>query len=464
MTIEERIRGRNIGVIGMARSGLSAALLAARFGGRPFVSDSGRAEQLTEAAAKLTAADIPFETGGHTDRLLECDYLILSPGVPQKLDMIGKALERGIPCFSELEFASWVCKARIIAVTGSNGKTTTTTLIGAIFKNAGFPTEVCGNIGRPFSDIADSLADKGVAVVEVSSYQLETIADFRPKVALILNLQPDHLERHGSFEAYKKAKYRIAENQRETDFLITNQGDPETVAKAIETAATRLTFSISPRNGATTFIEDGWLYVKLNNESLRIIKVDDIRIKGRHNLQNAAAAVLTASLFDISTTQIAATLKNFAGVEHRQEPVGAVAGVFFVNDSKATNVDATIVALQSIASPIYLICGGRDKGFPYTPWIKEGKGKVKGLVAIGEAKEKIFAELGRHFPTQFADSLEAAVLKAFEQAEPGDTVLLSPGCASFDMFDNFEARGRAFKDAVAGLRNGKKKNETVSNS
>lgn len=464
MTIEERIRGRNIGIIGMARSGLSAALLAARFGGRPFVSDSGKADKLTDPIAKLTAADIPFETGGHSERLLECDYLILSPGVPLTIDPIRTARDRGIPIFSEVEFASWVCKARIVAVTGSNGKTTTTTLIGAIFKNAGFATEVCGNIGRPFSDIADSLADNGVAVLEVSSYQLETIADFRPKVGIILNLQPDHLERHGSFEAYKRAKYRIAENQRTSDFLITNIGDPETDPTAIETAATRLTFSIAPRNGADTFIEEGSLFVKVSGEVFRIMKVDDIRIKGRHNLQNAAAAALVASLFDISTAQIASTLRNFAGVEHRQEPVGAVAGVQFVNDSKATNVDATVVALQSMTTPILLICGGRDKGFPYTPWIKEGRGKIKGLVAIGEAKEKIFAELGRHFPTQFADTLEAAVLTAFEQAEPGDTVLLSPGCASFDMFDNFEARGRAFKDAVAGLRNGKSKNETVSNS
>ena len=464
MTIEERIRGRNIGIIGMARSGLAAALLAARFGGHPFVSDSASADKVNDSITKLTTAGIPFETGGHTERLLDCDYLILSPGVPLTLDIIRTARDRGIPCFSELEFASWVCKARIIAVTGSNGKTTTTTLIGAMFKNAGFPTEVCGNIGRPFSDIADSLADSGVAVVEVSSYQLETIADFRPKVALILNLQQDHLERHGSFDNYKKAKYRIAENQRESDYLIVNQGDAEIESKAIETMATRLTFSISPRNGATTFIEDGWLHAKVADETLRIVKVDDIRIKGRHNLQNVAAAVLTATLFDISSSQIAATLKNFAGVEHRQEPVGSVAGVLFVNDSKATNVDATIVALQSMTTPVYLICGGRDKGFPYTPWLKEGKGKIKGLVAIGEAKEKIFAELGRSFPTQFADTLEAAVLKAFDQAEPGDTVLLSPGCASFDMFENFEARGRAFKDAVAGLRNGKTKNETVSNS
>jgi UDP-N-acetylmuramoylalanine--D-glutamate ligase len=463
MTIEERIRGRNIGIIGMARSGLAAALLTARFGGHPFVSDSGSGEKLADAIAKLKAVEIPFETGGHSERLLDCDYLILSPGVPLSVGIIKTARERGIPCFSEVEFASWVCKARIVAVTGSNGKTTTTTLLGAIFKNAGFATEVCGNIGRPFSDIADSLADNGVAVVEISSYQLETIADLRPKVAMILNLQPDHLDRHGSFEAYKKAKYRIAENQRESDFLITNIGDPETDPAAIESAATRLTFSIAPRNGADTFIEEGWLYVKVSGEALRIAAVDEIRIKGRHNLQNAAAAALAASLFDISTNRIASTLRNFAGVEHRQEPVGAVAGVQFINDSKATNVDATIVALQSMTTPVFLICGGRDKGFPYTPWIKAGKDKIKGLVAIGEAKEKIFAELGKHFSTQFADTLEAAVLKAFEQAEPGDTVLLSPGCASFDMFDNFEARGRAFKDAVAGLRNGKSKDETVSN-
>ena len=463
MTVEERIRNRKIGIIGMARSGVAAALLVNRFDGSPFVSDSGTRDRLAEPISRLETAGIPYEIGGHTDRLLECDYLVVSPGVPLTVDILKQAKARGLPIFSEIELASWVCRAPIVAVTGSNGKTTTTTLTGAMLRDAGLTTEVCGNIGRPFADIADTIPENGVVVLEVSSYQLETIADFRPHVALILNLQPDHLDRHGSFENYVAAKYRIAENQRSSDYLIVNQGDAAIDIDNIETSAARLAFSIASRNGACTFVEEGWLWARAGREWFKIIHTDDIRIRGRHNLENAAAAVAAAMLFDVSVNKIAGTLKTFAGVEHRLEPVGAVAGINFINDSKATNVDATVVALQSMTTGVFLICGGRDKGYPYQPWLKAGKDKVRGLVAIGEAKEKIFRELGQQFPTEFADTLEDAVRKAFHQAEPGDTVLLSPGCASFDMFENFEARGRAFKDAVAGLRNGKKKNETVTN-
>jgi len=463
MTVEDRIRNRSIGIVGMARSGVAAALLATRYGGKPFVSDIGLQTQLAEPIARLKTADIEFEVGGHTERLLDCDYLVLSPGVPLTIEILEKAKLKGIPMFSEIEFASWVCPAPIIAVTGSNGKTTTTTLIGAMLRDAGLTTEVCGNIGRPFADVADTITEDGVVVLEVSSYQLETIADFHPHVALILNLQPDHLDRHGSFENYVTAKYRIAENQQASDFLITNQGDAAIEPDKIATDATRLAFAISPRNGAITFVEEEWLWAKIDTESFKVIPTGDIRIKGRHNLENAAAAVAAAVLFDVSVNKIAETLKTFAGVEHRLEPIGAVAGINFINDSKATNVDATVVALESMTTPVVLICGGRDKGYPYLPWVEAGRERIKGLVAIGEAKEKIFKELGQQFPTQFADSLELAVRAAFDQAEPCDTVLLSPGCASFDMFENYEARGRAFKDAVAGLRNGKKKNETVPN-
>ena len=463
MTIEERIRGRKIGVIGMARSGIAAALLADRFGGDVFVSDSAGADKVGAQLEKLNASGIEFETGGHSDRLLSCDYIVISPGIPLTVGIVTRLRQKAVPIFSELEFASWVCRGPIVAITGSNGKTTTTSLTGEIFNAAGYDTFVCGNIGYPFAAIADKVPENGVAVVEVSTFQLETIADFKPHVAMILNLTPDHLDRHGSFEEYKRLKFRITDNQTADDYLIINGDDPETAAFDVHTRATLQRFSVGRRDHAITFVEDGSLFVSNGKGEHKIVAVNDIAIKGNHNLQNAAAATAAAIAFDIDADTIAGVLKTFPGVEHRLEPAGRVAGIFFINDSKATNVDSVVVAVRAVKGPIHLIMGGLDKGAPYIPLIAAGEGKIKGIVAIGEAKEKIFSELGRAFSMQFADSLEEAVKKSFEAAVPGETVLLSPGCASFDMFDNFEHRGRAFKAAVAGLKNGKKNNETITN-
>lgn len=409
----------------------------------------------------LRKADIDCETGGHTDRVLESDYVIISPGVPLTVPIVVKLRERGIPVFSEIEFASWVCRAPLVAVTGSNGKTTTTTLIGEIFKAARREVEVCGNIGRPFSEVADTVSENGVVVLEVSSFQLETIADFRPKVSLLLNIQPDHLDRHRTFDGYRTIKYRICENQQADDWFIINHDDPEIRIDDVTTSARRESFSIASPNGAMTYVRDNMLCVRRAGAAEDVIALDEIRIHGRHNVQNASAAVAATSVLGVPVTAMIEALRTFNGVEHRLEPAGTVAGIQFINDSKATNVDSVVVALQAMSTPVYLIAGGRHKGAPYTPIIDAGRGKIKCILAIGEARDKIFSDLGQAFPTQFASTLEDAVMKAFELAVPGETVLLSPGCSSFDMFDNFEHRGRAFKKAVAGLRNGKKKNETL---
>ncbi|MFZ5981672.1 MAG: UDP-N-acetylmuramoyl-L-alanine--D-glutamate ligase [Candidatus Zixiibacteriota bacterium] len=463
MTVEERIKGRKIGIIGMARSGIAAALLAKRFGGTPFVSDSARSELVTAKTTRLQQEGIPYETEGHTEKLLGSDFIIISPGVPPNIEIVKQAKARGIPIFSELEFAFWVCRGQVVGITGSNGKTTTTTLVGEIFKAAGRETFVCGNIGRPFADIADRVSESGVAVVEVSTFQLEAIEDFRPRVAAILNLTPDHLDRHGSFENYKKMKYRISENQTADDYLLINRDDPEMKGAEISSRAKRLAFSIEDNSETATFVRDGYLCSRHEGRETKIIKVGEINIPGEHNLQNAATAVAIAALFDIAPEVTAKTLREFPGVEHRLEKVGSVAGVNFVNDSKATNVDSVCVALKSMTRPVYLIAGGRDKGAGYEPIVKFGKGKVKGVIVIGEAREKIFNALGQVFPTQFAESLEKAVHRAFELALPGETVLLSPGCSSFDMFENFEHRGRVFKATVESLKKNKKKNETFPN-
>jgi len=453
MTAQQRIQGRRIGIVGMARSGLSAACLAQKLGGTPFVSDAKATSDLSEATALLARNRIPFETAGHSKRLLECDYLVLSPGVPPTVEILRRAGERGIPMFSEIEFASWVCRGTIVAVTGSNGKTTTTTLLGEIFKAAGRKTFVCGNIGQPFAEVAYDIPSDGIAVVEVSTFQLERIADFKPHVAMILNLAPDHLDRHGTFGAYKQLKYRITENQASDDILILNEHDRDSMTDPIESAARRLLFSGEASIKAEAYVSDGDLRSRQGNEDIKIIATEDIGIPGPHNLQNAAAATCAARIMGVRPDCIGQVLAEFKGVEHRLEMVDRVAGISFVNDSKATNVDSVTYALRSISTPIHLIAGGRGKGASYAPIAKYGHDRIKQLVLIGEARETMFDELGKAFPTQFADSLEEAVQICFKSALPGEAVLLSPACASFDMFDTYEHRGRIFKQAVAALRN-----------
>ncbi len=463
MTAEEKIRNRRIGIIGMARSGMASALMAEDLGGQPFVSDSKSAELLADQIAQLQDRRIPFETSGHTDKLLSCDYIVVSPGVPPTADILRRLRDNGIPIFSEIEFASWACRGRIAAITGSNGKTTTTTLLGRMFQAAGIETFVCGNIGDPFAGVAARIPHDGVAVIEVSNFQLEGIADFRPDVATILNLTPDHLDRHGTFDEYKKVKYRIAENQSEGDTLILNLEDRATVADEITTQARKKFFSTTDDNvRAMTYVRNGILWTTACGSEEEVIHCSDIRIPGPHNLQNAAAAVTMARLMGVDIIAINRALGSFAGVEHRLERVGQVAGVFFINDSKATNVDSVCYALRSVETPIHLIAGGRDKSGDFAPIAKWGKDRIKSIVLIGEAKEKMFAVLGKAFSTQFADTLEEAVGRCFEMAYPGETILLSPACASFDMFEDYEHRGEVFKKAVANLKNGSRSNEKIS--
>lgn len=452
MTTEERIRNRRIGIIGMARSGLAAAKLAAKFGGQVLVSDSAEESKLQEQTGELRTLGIPYETGGHSEQLLECDYFVLSPGVPLNIEIIKKAQEKGIPIFSEIEFGYWICQGTIIAVTGSNGKTTTATLIGKIFEAAGYNTFVCGNIGLPFSEVADKLNKDDIAVVEISTFQLETIEDFKPHVALILNLSPDHLDRHGSFDVYKALKYRIAENQTDSDFLILNEEDELLMTDNIKSGAEKLLFTTKDKSEHAVFVSGNQLISNFEGEEQNIIDINEILIPGPHNLQNAATAVCVSSIFKIEPKIIKEVLRTFAGVEHRLEKLGQVAGVNFVNDSKATNVDSVCYAIRSVTPPIFLIAGGRDKGAPYDKIAEVGKNHIKEIYAIGEAKEKIFEQLGKTIPVHLTDKLEKAVQLSFEKATPGSTVLLSPGCASFDMFENFEHRGQVFKEAVASLK------------
>ncbi len=453
MTLKERIKGRKIGIVGMARSGMAAARLVRRMGGIPFISDMKSAENLMVEIAELKSSNIDHEYDGHTEKLLESDYIILSPGVPKNSEIVRKLEDAGIPIFSEIELASWFCKGRIIAITGSNGKTTTTTLIGEILKKAGVEHIVCGNIGHPFSDAADKISENGYAVVEVSNFQLERIEEFRPYVSLILNLTPDHLDRYENFDGYVQAKYRIAENQTESEYLILNADDSVIDLSRIATKANVLYFTIKKETSAGVFQRGKTLAGVIGGNQFDITDVEQIRIPGPHNLQNAAASALAAMIVGVRPNDIAVTLKEFSGVEHRLEDVATISGVRFVNDSKATNVDAVCYALQSFEEPIYLIAGGRDKDSDFLPIKSAGKGKIKEIILIGEARDKMFEELGKEFPVQFAGTMQEAVQKAYKIASEGDLILLSPACASFDMFDNFEHRGQVFKHAVAALNN-----------
>ena len=462
MTVEERIRGRQVGIVGMARSGMAVARLVLERKGHPFVSDSAPAGKVSDQCAELTNLGIPFETGGHTVKLLGCDYLVVSPGVTLDIGIFDQARDKGLPIFSELEVAAWVCPGPMVAITGANGKTTTTTLLGEIMTAAGFDTHVCGNIGRPLADVVGLMKGESIAVVEVSSFQLETISEFRPHVAAILNLTPDHINRHGSFDAYKKAKYRITENQGVDDVFILNRDDAESMADNPPSRARKALFTIEADRSCDSFVADGWLYVRMNGSERRVVKCDEIAIKGPHNLQNAAAAVIMAAQFGVTPEVMACVLTDFPGVEHRLERAGVVAGVTFINDSKATNIDSVRWALRSMDTPVYLILGGRDKGAEFETIAETNREKIRAIVAIGEAREKILDALGRVIPTQFAENLAEAVRKCFEMAHPGETVLLSPGCASFDMFENYEHRGRVFKQIVLNLRNGKSLDETVA--
>jgi len=454
MTTKDRITGRRVGVIGMARSGLAAARLVKRLGGEPFVSDVKNESQLPAELAELKALEIECESGGHTERVLKSDFIVLSPGVPKTIPIMEKIHDAGIPIFSEIELASWFCRGKIVAITGSNGKTTTTSLTGAILTAAGINNFVCGNIGAPFADAVANITADDYAVVEVSNFQLETIEEFKPNIAMILNLTPDHLDRYESFDDYKQAKYRITENQNSSDYLILNADDAVIDKNNISAEARKTHFSIAHSLANGVYVEGKRLVGKINDEQYDIIDIDKIRIPGPHNLQNAAAAALASLIIGIKPKDIASALQSFPGVPHRLEDAGVVAGIKFINDSKATNVDSVCYALRSIDTPICLIAGGRDKGGSYRPIIEYGRGKIKEIILIGEAREKMFEALGKTFPVQFAESMEEAVKKAFDTASPGDTVLLSPACSSFDMFANFERRGDAFKNSISTLKNG----------
>jgi UDP-N-acetylmuramoylalanine--D-glutamate ligase len=456
------VAGKKISIIGAARSGTAAARLLQSKGAKVFVSDQETESKLISHISFLKSAGIEYETGAHSERVYDCSLIVLSPGVASSAPVVLEARRRGIETVSEVEVASWYCPAPIVAVTGSNGKTTTATLIGRILGDAKKKHVVAGNIGTAFSAVVLGLDETTVVVLEVSSFQLDFCTTFRPRVSMILNITPDHMDRYeNSMEKYSASKARIFINQRENDVFIFNYDDEWSRRVSGQAHCRKLIFSADRRDAEGAFVENSRLVTILQGKKNDVIATNDISIPGKHNLYNAMAATLAGQLFDVSVASIRATLKNFKGVEHRLEFVREVDGVRYVNDSKATNVDSVWHALQSYANPIVLILGGRDKGNDYTKLIDLVEKNVRAIVAIGESAEKVARAFHGKAPVEVVNtigseipnrvSMESALHAARRLARPGDVVLLSPACASFDWFHDFEERGQVFKEIVGKL-------------
>jgi UDP-N-acetylmuramoylalanine--D-glutamate ligase len=389
-----------------------------------------------------------LELGGHTVPTFQAqDLIVPSPGVPAALPGLLAARGAKIPIWSEIELASHFLRGKLIAVTGSNGKTTTTTLIGHILAGAGIPTIVAGNIGTPLISRVDDSGDDTITVAEVSSFQLEWIASFRPNVSVVLNVTPDHLDRHASFEEYGRAKLRIFENQTEHDWAVVNADDP-VLARQSPKRAHLCGFSRTRDLPIGTYLRDGQVLFRDDRGETLLLHRSDIGLRGEHNVENVLAAASAAWLIGVPAAAIAAGVRSFPGVEHRLEFVADLGGVQFFNDSKATNVDATLKALDAFSGGLFVILGGKDKGSDYTPLIEPLQQRARLVLLIGAAAEKIQAQIGAGVPTLHAGTLDRAVALASERARPGDTVLLAPACASFDQFENYEHRGRVFKQLV----------------
>lgn len=447
--------GKKVSVIGAAKSGVGAAQLLKARGAIVFVSDKETETKLQSQITNLKALGVSYEIGGHSDRVYDTDLMVVSPGVPSNVPVVLEAKRRGIPVVSELELASWFCPSPIIAVTGSNGKTTTTTLIGRMVHDAKKKYVVAGNIGTAFSSVVLELDKTSLAVLEVSSFQLDHCETFHPQISVLLNITPDHLDRYGgSFEQYVSAKCRIFMNQTNDDYLIYCYDDPKTRESVEELASHHirtLAFGLERQFENGAFVHNGKMITIIDGRRSEIIETNEISIKGEHNLLNAMAATLTAQLLNIPVPSIRATLKNFKGVEHRLEFVRELNGVRYFNDSKATNVDSVKYALKAFSEPIILLLGGRDKGNDYSVLNELVRQNVKAIIAIGESADKVVNAFQAITKVVRAVSMEEAVRVAHTLAVKGDVVLLSPACASFDWFEDYGHRGRVFKECVNKL-------------
>ncbi|MFY9803176.1 MAG: UDP-N-acetylmuramoyl-L-alanine--D-glutamate ligase [Candidatus Acidiferrales bacterium] len=436
-------------MVGLARTGLVTALFSAGYGATVTATDERPEGELAETAGKLRAAGVKLELGGHRDAsFLQQDLIVVSPGVAANLRALQAARKKSIPVWSEIELAWRFLRGKLVAITGSNGKTTTTALVAHILQTSNVPTLLGGNIGTPLLALVETSTDQTVTVAEISSFQLETIESFRPEIGVLLNLTPDHLDRHGTFEEYARAKMRMFENQLERDIAVLNADDPE-ITKRMPAKPHIFWFSRQKRVANGAFLRENEIIFRNEGSETVLALREQIPLRGEHNVENVLAACATAYLAGATPAAIANGVKTFRGVEHRLEFVAEIAGVQFYNDSKATNVDAAVKAVQAFSGPLLVIMGGKDKGSPYTPLRDLLKERARMVLLIGEAAEKIAADLAGAVEFNYARTLQRAVETAIERAQPGDTVLLAPACSSFDQFENYEQRGRVFKEIVA---------------
>jgi len=446
------LNDKRVLVVGLGKSGVASALFMKAHGARVTVSDTKSGDELRNEIPVLLDYGITVETGGHGDRTFRGqDLIVVSPGVPVDAPPLVQARAAGEAVIGEIELAAQFLPGPIVAITGSNGKTTTTTLAGEIMTAAGFPALVGGNIGTPAISLAERAKPETVIVLEISSFQLETIQTFRPKVAVVLNVTPDHLDRHRTFEVYVDAKARIFENQQGSDFAVLNADDPTCVTMGGRTRAQVFWFSRQKEVQQGAWVRDGNIVFRdAARQQREIMQVSEIPLKGAHNLENVLAAVCAGVLMGCAPEKIRQAVRDFKAVEHRLEYVATIRGVDYYNDSKATNVDATIKALESFPANIHLILGGKDKGSDYTVLNDLLRQRVKRVYTVGAAAAKIESQI-KNVEVIHAETLENAIRKANAVAQPGDVVLLAPACASFDQFKSYEHRGKVFKEIVRGL-------------
>ena len=444
--------GKRVLVVGLARTGLVSALFSAAYGAKVTATDERPIPEVAEAAEKLRVAGVKLELGGFVPQtFLEQDLIVVSPGVPAKIEPLENARAKGIPVWSEIELAWRFLRGKLVAITGSNGKTTTTSLVAHILKTSNVPTLIGGNIGTPLLALVETSVDTSVTVAEISSFQLETIDSFRPEIGVLLNLTPDHLDRHITFEAYAGAKMRMFENQLEKDIALLNADDPE-VTKRMPAKPKIFWFSRQKRVATGAFLRDDQIIFRHEGSEVELARLADIQLRGQHNVENVLASCAAAYLAGAVPAAIAAGVKGFRGVEHRLEFVAELSGVQYYNDSKATNVDAAVKAVEAFPGPLVVILGGRDKGSPYAPLREPLHERARLALLIGESAEKIAADLGDAVAFENAGTLQQALHIAARHVQPGDTVLLAPACSSFDQFENYEHRGRVFKELVAQMQ------------
>ncbi len=450
------LKGKKVIVLGLARSGAAAIKLLVAEGACVVLNDVKTSEELgSDIEALASNPCVTVVTGSHPTSLVDAETVLIikNPGIPMDLPLLVRARELGVPVITEVELAFWHLKAELVAITGTNGKTTTTALIGEMFKISGRGTFVAGNIGLPLSAVVTSASEHDMVVAELSSFQLEGIIHFRPLISVILNITPDHMDRHGSLDAYKQAKARIFANQSTSDFVVLNADDPEAFDLHDHTDARVYLFSRKREIRQGAFIRNGQIVLRARENEVVVCAVQKIALPGSHNLENALAASQAAWLGGVGAGDIATALLTFKGVPHRLETVAEVRGITFINDSKGTNTDAAVKALESYSQPIVLIAGGYDKGGSFDALALGIKKHAAHVVLIGQVRERLGAALQavgyEHY--QQASSLDDAVRRAYKEAKAGWMVLLSPACASWDMFSNFEERGELFRQAVHRL-------------